>query len=512
MTEIEPSEPRRRLSVAMIVRDAADMLTATFDSVRAIADEIVVCDTGSSDATLAIADGGADIADQIEWQDDNSAARNECLSRITGNWVLWLEAGETLDDLASQQLRSFVDEAAERNKAYLLFLQRPASSSATSADQMGQLRLLPHRPELRFVGRVRETILPSVLAAEMGVDALDCIIQLPQLDSESERARARRNLNLANLSLTENANQASPLLARAEALAQLGRPKESGEAYRNALDVAERGSSEMLEAYFGLLTTMDDNQSAAEVQINTCLEALEVFPLDSQLLCGMGSYLLRSRRLDLAAHSYEMAVRHGKVDPSIWHLADLADVAVTCWSLVLQLLGDNMRAETVLSQTVAERPDSVRLRRQLIELYVKAGRERDATEQCQLLPDDLPWRNEIPSVVRGAALVAAKKAAAGLGPLRRAFQAGCRDLLCLRWLAAANLAVSDFSELEVVVAEWERHEPGNLEIAAFRQAAMQSKVTRHSAEKSRRVDGTARPGGLPIEPPKVTPPSASSRI
>jgi tetratricopeptide (TPR) repeat protein len=511
MTDSELHQSPPRLSVAMIVRDTAAMLAATLDSVRAIVDEIVVCDLGSSDATMAIAQSGADIVDQIEWQDDHAIARNDCLRRVTGDWVLWLEAGETLDELASQQLRNFIDESAERNKAYLLFLQRPASSSATSADQVGQLRLMPHRGEISFAGRIRETILPSVLTAEMGVDALDCVIQMPQPDRESERARARRILNLANLSLTENANQASPLLARAEALAQLGRPKESAEAYRQALDVAERGSSEMLEAYYGILTTMDDNPSAAEMQINTCLEALEVFPLDSQLLCGMGSYLLRSRRLDLAARSYEMAVRNGKIDPTIWHLADLADVAVTCWSLVLQLLEDAPQAEAVLKHAVADRPDSVRLRRQLIELYVKTGRERDAIEQCRLLPKDFLWRDELPRVVRGARLVAAKKAAAGLGLLRRAYQAGCRDLLCLRWLAAANLAMADLAELDVVIAEWERHEPGNLEIAAFRQAGMQHKANRRSAATTRRVDGAAR-AGLPIEPPRIAPPTTSTRI
>ena len=166
------------------------MLAATLDSVRAIADEIVVCDLGSSDATLAIAQNGADIVDQIEWQDDNSAARNDCLRRVTGDWVLWLEAGETLDELAGQQLRNFVDESAERNKAYLLFLQRPASSSATSADQIGQLRLVPNRSELRFRGphsrnnpavrvgrgngRRRTGLRHSIAAAGQGVGAGPC--------------------------------------------------------------------------------------------------------------------------------------------------------------------------------------------------------------------------------------------------------------------------------------------------------------------------------------------------
>jgi Flp pilus assembly protein TadD len=497
--------------VAIIARDAAEMLRDTLDSVRQIADEIVVCDMGSTDETLATARAGADVAEQIEWQDDFAAARNDCNLHVTGDWLLWLDPGETIDEIAARQLRNFVDELADPNKAYLLFLQRPAASSANSADQIGQLRLLPCRPELKFSGRVRESVLPSVLAAEMGVDALDCVIQLPTVDREFERIRARRALNLANLSLTENPDDARAILVRAEALAQLGRPNESGESYRLALDLAERGSSQMLEAYYGLLTTMDDIPAAAEVQINTCLEALEVYPLDSQLLCGMGSYMLRSGRLDLAARSYEMAVSHGKVDPSLWHLADLADVVVTCWCLVLQLQGDAKGAETVLEHAVAERPDSSRLRRQLIEFCVKAGRERDALAQCELLPDDFRWREEMPLVVRGAMLVAAKNAVDGLAPLQMAFQAGCRDVLCLRWLAAANLSLAKLAELDLVLAAWERHEPGNLEIAAFRKAAQQRDRKAPLARNARRVDG-AIPSGLPVDLPRSASPTPIARM
>jgi hypothetical protein len=114
-------------------------------------------------------------------------------------------------------------------------------------------------------------------------------------------------------------------------------------------------------------------------------------------------------------------------------------------------------------------------------------------------------------VIHGAGLVVAKKPAAALDPLRRAYQAGCRDLLCLRWLASANLAVSELVELESVLAEWERHEPRNLEIAAFRQAAIRRKAGRPSAAKTRRVDGAARPG-MPIDPSKITTPSTPSQI
>jgi tetratricopeptide (TPR) repeat protein len=490
----------------MIVRDAADVLADSLDSVRAISDEIVVMDTGSSDETLAVARRGADIVDQIEWQDSYADARNECLRHVTGNWVLWLEAGETLDDTAAQQLRNFVDEAAELNKAYLLLVQRPSASAGNSADQIGQQRLVPNRPELRFQGRVREQVLNAVKNAGMGVDALECVVQCAAVSGEEQRARARRQLNLANLALTESGEQAAPLLARAEALAQLGRPHEAGEVYRRAIELALSGSSEMLEAYYGLLTAMDADPTAAERQIATCLEALEIFPLDAQLLCGIGSYLLRCGRLDLAARSYEMAVVHGRVDPATWHLADLADVAVVCWSLVLQLTNETKQAEAVLASALADRPDSLRLRRQLMELQIKQSRERDALAQCKSLPEDMPFRAQMPSVVRGAVLAAAKKSAAALGPLRAAYQAGCRDPLCLRWLAAAQLDLGNFTDVEVIVAEWERAEPGNLEIAVFRQAAAQRRPT---GQSMRRVDGPASPGLPSMTPappiPSITP-------
>lgn len=510
MKNSETSKKRPRLSVAMVVRDAADVLGETLDCVRPIADEIVVADTGSSDGSIEIARQGADIACEIEWQASGAAHRNECLRRVSGDWVLWLDAGETLDDTAAQQLRNFLDDAADPNKAYLLYIQRTAANATICGEQIGQLRLVPNRPGLQFSGRVREEILTSVMKAEMGVDALDCTIRRMEAtrDPERERAHARMKLNLANLALAEDGEQATTLIARAAALAELGRPKDAGLVYRRTIEIAQRGSAEMLEAYYGLLTAMDADPPASDAQITTCLEALEAYPLDAQLLCGMGSYLLRTERLDLAARAYETAATHGKVNPAIWHLTDLADVAVVCWCLVLQLSGDTQRAEIVLRDAIAERPDSLRLRRQLIELYVKAGREREAIAQSKLLPEEAPYRSQMPDVVRGAALAAAKKSAAALAPLRAAYRAGCRDPLCLRWLATAQLALGNLSDVESIAAEWQRQEPGNPEIAAFRRAIEQRRngpaVSTAPAAGLRRVDPPSQPG-LPIDAPTLTP-------
>ena len=94
MTDSAEKISRPRLSVAMIVRDEQEVLATSIDSVRPIADEIVVLDTGSTDQTVTIAKRLGAVVGQAAWDDDFSAARNRCLEQVTGDWVLWLDAGE----------------------------------------------------------------------------------------------------------------------------------------------------------------------------------------------------------------------------------------------------------------------------------------------------------------------------------------------------------------------------------------------------------------------------------
>ena len=80
--------PRTRLSVVTIVRDAEKALRETLESIRGIADEIVVCDTGSADDTVKVVASLATKVLQFEWDDDFAAARNACLEHVAGDWIL----------------------------------------------------------------------------------------------------------------------------------------------------------------------------------------------------------------------------------------------------------------------------------------------------------------------------------------------------------------------------------------------------------------------------------------
>jgi len=97
-----------KIALSMIVRDAAATLGACLDSVRGVVDEMVIADTGSTDATVKIArESGARVI-EIPWTNDFSEARNRALAGVHADWVLVLDADEVLDPGARNAIPSLI--------------------------------------------------------------------------------------------------------------------------------------------------------------------------------------------------------------------------------------------------------------------------------------------------------------------------------------------------------------------------------------------------------------------
>ena len=98
------------LSLSMIVRDEAERLAACLRSLQGFVDEMVVVDTGSSDDTVAIAEGLGATVHRIDWPGDFAPARNQALQWVSGDWVLVLDADEQLRPEAREPLRQLMEQ------------------------------------------------------------------------------------------------------------------------------------------------------------------------------------------------------------------------------------------------------------------------------------------------------------------------------------------------------------------------------------------------------------------
>ncbi|ABA21751.1 Glycosyl transferase, family 2 [Trichormus variabilis ATCC 29413] len=134
-----------KLSLCMIVKNEATALPKCLSSVVNVVNEIVVLDTGSQDGTPHIArQFGAEVYDFV-WCNDFSIARNTALKYVTGDWVLVLDADETLTPAIVPHLKNAI-----ASEEYLLVNLMRQEVGAEQSPYSLVSRLFRNHPEIRF--------------------------------------------------------------------------------------------------------------------------------------------------------------------------------------------------------------------------------------------------------------------------------------------------------------------------------------------------------------------------
>ena len=205
------------ISLAMIVKNEEAALAHCLDSVKALADEIIIVDTGSTDKTIDIARGFGAQVYRFEWRDDFSAARNESLKYCKGDWVFILDADEAVDPADHAKIKDACQNP--RADAYSLITRTYTPTSVESsldagvgpnvsdyqegghlpfyADNTG-LRLARLFDGLAFKGRIHETLGQSLASHEKTIGALGAVIHhYGKLHAGREEQKAQYYFTLA---------------------------------------------------------------------------------------------------------------------------------------------------------------------------------------------------------------------------------------------------------------------------------------------------------------------------
>ena len=147
-----------RLSVCLIVKNEEKFLAQCLKSVREMAQQLIIVDTGSTDRTVEIAkEFGAEIYTH-PWNDDFAAARNAALEHATGDWILMLDADEEIP--AGQSTNMLADINNVRVLAYRL----PLINAGKEAEGRSFVpRLARNVPGAYYTGRIHEQVFPSLI-------------------------------------------------------------------------------------------------------------------------------------------------------------------------------------------------------------------------------------------------------------------------------------------------------------------------------------------------------------
>lgn len=181
------------LSVCMIVKDEEAVLDRCLRSLTPLAKQLVVVDTGSEDATVAIAKRhNAEVhhyAPEVPF--DFSAARNYSLSKAKCGWILVMDADEVLLPDAVDTIRRIVQDGTEAAHMITTRLYQANQHAEglipndgihpDTADYCGflnsvKIRLWPREFGLQFRNKVHETVEQSAMEGDRRIERCDAVI------------------------------------------------------------------------------------------------------------------------------------------------------------------------------------------------------------------------------------------------------------------------------------------------------------------------------------------------
>ncbi|MBR5560649.1 MAG: glycosyltransferase [Clostridia bacterium] len=337
------------LSLCMIVKDEEKRLSTCLESVKDVVDEIVIADTGSTDATKEIAARYTERTLDVPWADDFAAARNASMEAATKPFILWLDADDVIDPPECEKLMALKARLSEEVDAVMMPYHYAFSADGRPSLVFDRERIVRRAAGFRFAGAVHEAMAVhgNVIREEIAVR---------HTGSHAESSN-RRNLAIYRR-----------LLAR-------GAKMTARDWYYYARELKNAGEYEAAVNAFDAFLTMDgwiENRLDAYIRKGEChlalgdaqkakaayLAAMTHGAPRAEALCAMGECLLSAGDLPAAAFWYRAALQcdlpkdhRAFVFPDAYGYVPLMQLCV-----IYDRMGDPVRASRMNEQALLLHP------------------------------------------------------------------------------------------------------------------------------------------------------------
>ncbi len=139
----------------MMVKNESERLAQCLDTINNVVDELIVVDTGSTDATVQIAQSYQAKIYHHLWEKNFSKHRNQSISYASGDWILIIDADEHLDlgTITPHELKITITDLSHDIHAILCTVK-----NIMKTGQLSQLfqspRLFRNDPRFHYEGTV----------------------------------------------------------------------------------------------------------------------------------------------------------------------------------------------------------------------------------------------------------------------------------------------------------------------------------------------------------------------
>jgi len=195
------------VSMALIVKNEERCLARCLESIKGAVDEIIILDTGSVDATKAIARRYTENVFDYEWRKDFAAARQFAFDRATSDWVAWVDADDVV--IRAGRIRQLIESAPPQVAGFYWRYIYQRDSWGNPNCEFWRERCVRNDGRFRWVGRIHETLVPDEPCQMVRTD--EVLIE-HRSDPTLNSAKLRRNLEILEEEYASTSNPSPRLL------------------------------------------------------------------------------------------------------------------------------------------------------------------------------------------------------------------------------------------------------------------------------------------------------------
>lgn len=315
----------------MIVKNEEEVLSSCLDSVKTLVDEIVIVDTGSTDRTVAVAEGYGARVYHHPWEDDYSKHRNQSLSHATGDWILIMDADEVIAKRDLDRVRTVIDTVPADAFSFTLRNYESTSNLANLIMNTGDypegrgfpgyigcdlIRLFKNDPSICFTGQVHETVTQTIVQSKKVVFNTGIPIHhYGKVRGDRVKRKQDSYLTLGMKRLDENPLDPVAYKGLCDQLLELGMPRE-------ALGIADRGLAvfpDILDIRFDRGLALDRLGMQREAEKEYCW-ILAREPGHLGACHNMGQIFFNNNQFDKTIRLLERGIEKGIHHPAVFFL------------------------------------------------------------------------------------------------------------------------------------------------------------------------------------------------
>lgn len=308
----------QRLTACWIIKNEATFLACSLWSMRGVADDLLIGDTGSTDGSIGIARAfGAQVI-SVPWTGSFADARNKVLERVSDSWVLFLDGDEALES----SHRGIIRELIEEPDAEAYYLDRrhytrdplvsgllplsephsPINVGAIGYSLSHDVRLFRARSCYRYEGAVHEAIEGSLWARAVSIVRTYALIHHfgPCKGTEVSEEKHAHYVSIAAERYQSEPDNWKAILDYGVELQQQKRGAEALRVFRRGVGLFPEQWELQLE--FGFILLAEGDQQGAIAALRAVVEAR---PHLTRAWQGLGLAFLRSGDFATAALCFE---------------------------------------------------------------------------------------------------------------------------------------------------------------------------------------------------------------